>query len=249
MFGRFFKPDLAIIIVMARIHREKYKTYHQVFDEFTNLSVLKLISKGHLDGLEGPVKMGKESNVFTGLVQNERVAVKIYRINTCDFNRMYEYIRYDPRFPVERKRRKVVLAWAQREYRNLLKAREASVRVPAPRAVLNNVLVMEFVGTDNTPAPQLKDVHPKNLQKFFEDLVNQMRKLYKAGMVHADLSHFNILNHNNKPVLIDFSQATIKQNPRFDEYFERDIRNVCTYFRKHGVDAKEEQVKQEITKN
>ncbi len=236
---------------MVRIRRPEdiTKTYKAVFDNFTNTTILKLISKGALDGLESPIRIGKEANIFSGLIGSERVAVKIYRMMTCDFNRMYDYIRADPRFPqLNRNRRKVVLLWAQREYRNLLKAREAGVRVPTPRAVLNNVLVMEFIGDDRQPAPRLKDAWPEKPQEFFDTIVKSMQKLYKAGLVHTDLSHFNILNHHEEPVFIDFSQATILENPNAQDYLTRDIKNVCTFFKKKGLDVDEEMVKKQITR-
>ncbi|MEM4247341.1 MAG: serine protein kinase RIO [Candidatus Woesearchaeota archaeon] len=235
---------------MARIrHPEDIKkTFKNVFDNFTNVTILKLISKGQLDGLESPISIGKEANIFSALAQGERVMVKIYRIATCDFNKMYDYLRADPRFPgLDKNRRKVVVLWARREYRNLLKAREAGVRVPTPRAVLNNVLVMEFIGDEGIPAPRVKDAIPENPKEFFEKVVNGMQKLHKAGLVHTDLSQFNILNYNEEPVFIDMSQATTLENPNAQEYLTRDIKNICTFFRKLGLDIDDEKIRQQIT--
>ncbi|MEM4265780.1 MAG: serine protein kinase RIO [Candidatus Woesearchaeota archaeon] len=235
---------------MARIrHPEDIKkTFKNVFDNFTNVTILKLISKGQLDGLESPISIGKEANIFSALAQGERVMVKIYRIATCDFNKMYDYLRADPRFPgLDKNRRKVVVLWARREYRNLLKAREAGVRVPTPRAVLNNVLVMEFIGDEGIPAPRIKDAIPENPKEFFEKVVNGMQKLHKAGLVHTDLSQFNILNYNEEPVFIDMSQATTLENPNAQEYLTRDIKNICTFFRKLGLDIDDEKIRQQIT--
>lgn len=224
------------------------KTFKAVFDNFTNVTILKLISKGQLDGLQGPISIGKEANVFSGLAQGERVAVKIYRMETCDFNRMYDYIRADPRFPqLDKNRRRVVLMWAQREYRNLFLARNAGVRVPLPRAVMNNVLVMEFIGNDSQPALRLKDAWPQKPQEFLDKIIKDMRKLHQAKLVHTDLSQFNILNHNEEPVFIDLSQATTLENPNAKEYLERDIHNICAFFRKNKLDVDEKEVLKQIT--
>src|SRR3989344_5111442 len=142
--------------------KEKFKVMHNVFDEFTNLTLLKLISKGHIDGLESTLYVGKEANIFTALKSGKRLIVKIYRLETCDFNRMYDYIKYDPRYQgLKKKRRKIIFSWVQREFRNLMKARQADVRVPAPITFLNNVLVIEFIGNDDV-APKLKDAIPKD---------------------------------------------------------------------------------------
>jgi len=190
--------------------KEEFKTRHDVFDGFTNRTIYKLITQGHFEGLESPISIGKESNVFSALKKDgTRVMVKIYRLETCDFNRMYDYIKDDPRFlNLKRGKRNIIFTWVQREYRNLMKAREANLSVPTPLTFSKNVLVLEFIGDNGMIAPKLKDEIPKNPKEFFEKIISNIKKLYKAGLVHADLSAFNILNCNEKPVFIDFSQCT-----------------------------------------
>ncbi len=148
---------------------------------------------------------------------------------------------------VRKQRRKVVFAWAHREFRNLLKAREAEVRVPTPYTVMSNILIMEFIGNEQA-AQKLNKDKPEKPKEFFKEVVEQMRKLYKAGLIHADLSGFNILNYNQKPVFIDMSQATPLDNPNAQEYLKRDVHNICELFKKWGVKAEEEQVLKKILK-
>ncbi len=235
---------------MAKVTKEKFKTEHSVFDEFTNLTLFKLISQGHFEGLQSPISVGKEGNIFSALTKGEKkVIVKIYRLETCDFKRMYNYIRDDPRFAnLNNKRRDVIFTWCQREYRNLLRAREANISAPLPIAFLNNVLVIEFIGNGDV-APKLKDLIPNNRKKFFEMITDDIRKLYKAGFVHADLSQFNILNHKEVPVIIDWSHCTPLRNPNSKELLERDIRNICNFFKKIGLKVSEEKVLGKIIKN
>lgn len=230
--------------------KEEFKVWGDVFDQFTQRTVYKLITQGHFEGLESPISIGKESNVFSALRKDgTRVMVKIYRLETCDFNRMYDYIKDDPRFlHIKKGKRNIVFTWVQREYRNLLKAREANVSVPTPITFLNNVLVLEFVGDNGMIAPKLKDAVPKNLKGFFEKIIANIKNLYKAGLVHADLSAFNILNYNEKPIFIDFSQGTELESSMANEYLQRDIRNVCNFFRKIGLKVDESRVKENITK-
>ncbi len=233
---------------MGTKHREGFKTLKNVFDLFTEKNIFKLISQRYIDGLHSPLSIGKESNVFTAKKDGEIRIVKIYRLQTCDFNRMYDYIKADPRYAeLSSKRRDVIFAWAHREYRNLLKAREAEVRVPTPYAVLQNILIMEFIG-DEQAARKLKDSPPDDPEEFFKDLIEQVRRLYKAGLVHADLSGFNILSHHEKPVLIDMSQTTPLDNPNADEFLKRDVHNICKLFQKFGVKSDEEKVIKMIKK-
>ncbi|MFH0868332.1 MAG: serine protein kinase RIO [Candidatus Woesearchaeota archaeon] len=230
--------------------REKFKTMHGVFDEFTNRTIFKLMSEGHFRGLESPINIGKESNVFSALTnEGKKIIVKIYRLETCDFNIMYSYIRDDPRYlNLKDKKRKVILAWVQREYRNLMNARDAQVNVPIPITFLNNVLVLEFVGTEGEIAPKLKDKIPKNKKLFLDKIIDNMRKLYKSELVHADLSAFNILNFNETPVFIDMSQATTARHPRAEEFLERDVKNICSFFNKIGLKTDAESIMKRIKK-
>ena len=231
---------------MGTMPREEWKTYSDVFDSFTEKQIWSLISKRVIDGLVGQVSIGKEANIFTAEKDGKTVIVKIYRLSTCDFNRMYSFIRTDPRFPeLNRQRRKVVFAWAKREYRNLLKVREAGVRVPTPIAYLFNILVMEFVG-DVDAAQKIKTQIPKDKKKFIDELIQQMRKIHKAGLVHGDLSAFNVLNHNEKPVIIDLSQMTTLKDPNAQDYFQRDIRNIAAYANKIGVKITEKELEQKV---
>lgn len=229
--------------------KEEFKTWGAVFDQFTQRTVYKLITEGHFEGLESPISVGKESNIFSALKKDgSRVMIKIYRLETCDFNRMYDYIKDDPRYINTKKgKRNIIFSWVQREYRNLLKAREANVNVPIPLTFSNNVLVLEFIGDDGFIAPKLKDKKPKNPKDFFDKVIANMKNLHKAGFVHADLSPFNILNCNETPVFIDFSQCTKLESSRGNEYLERDIRNICNFFRKIGLKADESKVKKQIT--
>ena len=245
------KYNSAIIHAMSKKSKpkEEFKTWGDVFDQFTQRIIYKLITQGHFEGLESPISIGKESNVFSALKKDgTRVMVKIYRLETCDFNRMYDYIKGDPRFlRLKRGKRNIIFLWVQREYRNLLKAREANVSVPTPLTFSKHVLVLEFIGDDGIIAPKLKDAIPKNPKDFFDRILANMKKLYKAGLVHADLSSFNILNDKERPVFIDFSQCTTLDSSRAKEYLERDVRNICNFFKKIGFKVDEAKVKKDVT--
>lgn len=228
--------------------KEEWKTMHNVFDQFTERNLFKLSSQGFFDKLLSQVSMGKEANIFSCSKGDSYRIIKIYRLQNCDFKKMYQYIKYDPRFPsLTNRRRKVIFSWAQREFRNLMKAREAGVRVPTPYTCLFNILVMEFVG-DDQPALRLKDNPPKNPKKFLNNLLEEMRRLYKADLIHGDLSAYNILNHNESPVIIDMSQSTPKNNPFASEYFERDYKNIAKFFSKLGVETSYEKIMEFIRK-
>lgn len=230
-------------------YQERFKTIKGVFDEFTNRTLFQLQSRGAFDELHTPLFVGKESNVFIASKGNDKVIVKIYRMQNADFKRMYDYIRKDPRYEfLKNHRRQIILSWAQREFKNLKKSEKAKVRSPKVMAWRNHIIVEEFIG-DDKPAPPLKDLYPKNPKKFLQDILEQIKKLYRGGIIHGDLSSFNILNHNDKPVLIDYSQGTLLKTPNSEELLERDLKNILHFFKKIGIEEDYEKVFKRIVGN
>lgn len=231
---------------MVRNSRQDFKVYGNVFDTFTNERIRKLHSQHHFDELASPISIGKEANIFTAKKDDgSMVILKIYRLHTCNFNQMFDYIKSDPRYAnLKKKRREIIFNWAQREYRNLLKARE-KVSVPKPIAIIDHILVLEMIG-DDAPSPRLKDNIPDDREDFAKKLMDEMKKLRQLGMVHADLSEFNILNYRETPILIDFSQSTTSDNQRYEEYWDRDIKNVARFFKKMRLKITEDDIKKKI---
>ncbi len=230
--------------------REKFKTFQDVFDHYTLNNLFKL--EKYFDGETlSPISIGKESNIFSAKARvgdKEKLVIKIHRLETSDFNNMYYYIRNDPRFTaIKKRRREVIFIWAQREFRNLMTARKAETRAPSPIAFLKNIILMEFIG-NKEPSPQIKDAIPKDPDKFYGQVIEQMRRFYKAGFVHGDLSKFNILNNRESPVLIDFSHGTPLKNPIAEELLTRDVKNVCSFFSKIGVKVDIEKATKQIKK-
>jgi len=150
---------------------------------------------------------------------------------------MIPYIEGDPRFAhVKRDTRSLIYAWAQKEFKNLTQAHEAGVPVPKPIAVEHNVLVMEFVGEKGVSAPLLREVQLKSPRRVYELLLASVKKLYrKAGLIHGDLSEYNVMIWKDKPVLFDVSQAVPLQHPMADHLLRRDLENLYRYFKRLGV--------------
>ena len=240
------KAYLSSLMVVNR-SREEWKTYGNVFDKFTLRNLERLASQGYFEELEGSVALGKEANVFMARnKEGEQVAIKIYRLENCNFNKMYSYISQDPRYlHLKGDKRRIIFAWTQREYRNLLKAREL-VRVPTPLVFKDNIVVTEFIDEDGEAAPQLKNAELDDPKATFDEIIMMIKKLFKTGLVHGDLSEFNILMQHGKPVFIDFSQGTAKDSPNAKELLIRDVENICRYFKKHGVKASAEEAYEKI---
>ncbi len=229
------KLDASIDEARQRIKGiEDRKIIEEVFDRATLMSLYHLANIGVLDLLFGVIKTGKEANIFLGRRKGKNLAVKIHRVATTDYRRRLRYIDGDYRFRgVKRSMRGIVYAWVEKEFKNLQRGAECGVRVPKPVAFENNIVVMEFIGSRNVSAPMLKNAEMKKPKAVFEKIIENVKILYcKANLVHGDLSEYNVLLHRDEPVLIDLSQAVVKEHPLAQELLRRDVRNICRYFRK-----------------
>ncbi|NLI74154.1 MAG: serine protein kinase RIO [Euryarchaeota archaeon] len=220
---------------------DERQTMSEVFDKGTILSIYKLMKDGIIDTLEHPISTGKEGNVFAARdPQGKMIALKIYRVSNATFNRISRYIEGDKRFRgLSGSRRKIIMAWASKEFRNLQRMYDAGINVPKPLRFHRNMVVMEYIGTEDSAAPLIKDVVLEDPDRIYEDLLRQMKLMYKeAGLVHADLSEYNILYSQQNAVIIDVGQAVLIEHLNTKDFLYRDIDNINRFFRSRGVEVK-----------
>lgn len=236
---------------MRRKDDDDRKSYDEVFDKENLLRIYKLFTDGVIDTLDFPISTGKEGNVFRATTPDGTlVAVKIYRTRTATFRDMAKYIQGDPRFKgVTTNKRKLRLAWAAKEYANLLRFAEAGVRVPRVIARNDNIIVMEYIGTEESPAAEMRHVALENPGEVSRTIMEYVKLAYqKAELVHGDLSEFNVLMDGQEPVIIDVAQGVILKHPLAEDLLERDVNNMARFFRKYGVSIDTKAVLGEIRK-
>jgi len=218
---------------------ELRRTGSEIFDERTLMLLYKLLSDGLFDTLEFPISTGKEANVFRGTKGDRFVAVKIYRVATATFKNFGKYIIGDPRFrSIGKDHRGLISLWAQKEYKNLARLREAGIRVPEPIACREHVLVMEYIGQPDAAAPMLRDagLDPAGLGRVQHEVLSFFDRSYnRAGLVHGDLSEYNILIDGKKTVFIDLAQAVVLEHPMAQELLVRDLQNMAAWFKRKGL--------------
>ncbi len=211
----------------------------EVFDRSTLMVIYHFMNKGIIDEIYGSVKAGKESKLYWGKdKEGNNLAIKIFLTVSAEFKKgMLIYIQGDPRFTrVRRDTRSLIYIWAQKEFKNLHSAFEAGVSVPKPVAVRRNVLIMEFIGENGISAPLLREIQLKNPERIYRQILVNVKRLYrKAGLVHADLSEYNVMIWKGKPVLFDVSQAVSREHPMASEFLRRDLENMIRYFKRLGV--------------
>jgi RIO kinase 1 len=227
---------------------DQFKVEDSVFDEATLGALYKLVQDGHIEAFGGPLSTGKEANVYLAQGPESEVAVKVYRINASDFRTMRDYLDGDPRFEgIGSDKKKVVVAWTKKEFANLKRARAAGVRVPEPLAVQRNVLVMEFLGREGERAHRLNEVDVENPETAYEVVREYMRRLYDAGLVHGDLSEYNLVIHEGELAVLDLGQAVTVHHPNYRDFLERDCRNVASFFARQGADVTAEDLLSFVT--
>lgn len=124
--------------------------------------------------------------------------------------------------------------------RNLARLQTAGIPCPAPIILRSHVLVMEFIGENGFPATRLKDatLTESKARQLYMQCVCIVRDIYwKAKLVHADLSEFNILYNmvRDEMVIIDVSQSVEHDHPCALMFLRKDCTNVNAFFRKHNV--------------
>jgi len=227
------------------------KTIDEIFDKSTLLCLGKLISDHIIDTLDFPIYTGKEGNVFRGSTpDNKFVAIKIYRTSTATFKHILKYITGDPRFKtVTKNRRDIIFTWTKKENKNLKRLKEAGVRAPTPITMIKNILVMEYIGDNVKPANMLRDMKLTNPKKIYDTLVKFILLMYrKAGLIHSDLSSFNVLIYKNLPYLIDLGQGVLVEHPLAHDFLKRDITNIVQHFNKYNIYGDAKQIYNTITK-
>ena len=220
--------------------KEREEIDERIFTKDLAITLNDFIRKKIISSIDFPISTGKEADVYRATSGSKEfgdyVALKIYRIETTGFINMIDYISGDPRFgKIKPTRRAIVLAWARKEYKNLMIAKEANVNAPKPYGVIKNVLAMEFIGENGLPAPTLKQIGSQNPKEEFEEILENIRKLYQHSLVHADISEYNILLHNGKPYLIDFAQGVLTKHPKAEEFLQRDLSNLIRFYSKYGI--------------
>jgi len=229
-YDEFREPTKSDRLLKGAEYREAWEG---VFDVKTLEAIETLKRRRVIEDLYWVVSTGKEADVFYAKSPSgDDLAVKIYRIHTSKFRRVDIYVLGDKRFGRARSVIKSKWSWARREFKNLTLAWKHGVHVPRPIAIHRNIVVMEFIGENGSPAPQLKDVEDiEDPEKVFLILIDDVRKLYKhAKIVHSDLSPFNILYHRGTCYIIDMAQGVNINHQYALRFLYRDLYYLVNFF-------------------
>jgi RIO kinase 2 len=207
---------------------EPYPGYILNYTAYDCLALNALAKADLLSSLGRSLGVGKEADIFDAITDDDvQVAVKFHRLGRTSFR------------DTRRKRgyvaRRGHITWhhqsrlaAEREFSFMSKAHEAGVAVPEPLKQNRHVVVMGFIDGYN-----LFDVKLDDPAGFLEDILLNVKLTYGGGVIHGDLSEFNIVVQKDGQILfIDWPQAVPVDHQSAESLLRRDVENVLTYFRR-----------------
>lgn len=212
-----------------------------------------LIEDGLVDEVIRPLMSGKEAAVYVVRCGEQLRCAKVYKeANKRSFRQAAEYqegrkVRNSRQARAMAKgsrygRREQEEAWQNAEVAALFRLANAGVRVPKPYDFLDGVLLMEMVADEyGEAAPRLNDVvlEPEQAREYHDFLIRQIVMMLCAGLVHGDLSEFNVLLGPDGPVIIDLPQAVdAAANNHALRMLERDVGNMAAYFGQFAPELK-----------
>lgn len=220
-----------------------------------------LIDDGLVDEVISQLMSGKEATIYVVRCGAEIRCAKVYKeVNQRSFKKAVEYQegrkgRNSRRARAMEKgsrfgRNQQEQAWQNAEVDALYRLANAGVRVPKPYGCFDGVLLMELITNDEGHvAPRLNDVS-MTTELALEDhavVMNYVMRMLCAGIVHGDLSEFNVLVDDYGPVIIDLPQAVdAAGNNNAKAMLERDVYNMTTYYGQYAPELLDSKYAQEI---
>jgi RIO kinase 1 len=220
-----------------------------------------LVEAGLVDAVMRQLMSGKEAMIFVVRCGEDIRCAKVYKeANLRSFRQSVDYtegrkVKNSRRARAMEKgsrygRKAKEEAWQSTEVDALYRLAAAGVRVPRPYDFVDGVLLMELV-TDGggQPAPRLNDVvlTPGQAREFHGTLVQEVVRMLCAGIVHGDLSEYNVLLAAEGPVIIDLPQAVdAAGNAHASGMLERDVANLTRYFGRFAPELLDTEYAKEI---
>ena len=224
-------------------------------------SLVSLIDHGVVEDVIRPLMSGKEAQVYLVVSGGEPRVAKIYKeAQNRTFKNRAEYTEgrktrnsRDQRAMAKRSRHgraQDEAAWRSTEVDMIYRLRSAGVRVPEPHHFIDGVLIMELVqGADGNPAPRLGEMTlpAAEAKTVFDQLLREVVRMLCAGVVHGDLSDFNVLMAADGPVVIDFPQAVdASSNLNARKLLVRDVDNLYRFLERFVPARGQQQYAQEM---
>ncbi|KAF5088564.1 serine/threonine-protein kinase RIO2 [Methanoculleus horonobensis] len=214
---------------MVRYEKTPYEGYALVFNGYDSLALHSLTRRGTIQALGTQIGVGKESEVYEAMGLGV-VVLKFHRVG----QRSFQSARVKRGYMPETGHCPWIFASsnsAKMEY-DALKALHPAVSVPLPIDQNRHVVAMSFIPGVNLSRATLEEPRP-----VLDEILENIHEAYRLGIVHGDLSEFNVMVDEGQCWLIDWPQWVETAHPNAGEILNRDIENILQYFkRKYGIE-------------
>jgi RIO kinase 1 len=215
-------------------------------------ALVPALDSGIIQEVVRPLMSGKEAQIYVVVAGGIECVAKVYKeASQRTFKHRAEYTEgrrtrnsRDQRAVSKRTRhgrKQDEAGWRSTEVDMIYRLRDAGVRVPEPINFVDGVLVMELVkDADGDPAPRLGDLRfeADEATQIYQQLVREAVRMLSAGVVHGDLSDFNVLMAEDGPVVIDFPQAVdAASNQNARKLLIRDVENLHRFVKRHAPET------------
>jgi RIO kinase 2 len=215
--------------------RGPYVGYTLNYTGYDCLAINALVKAGVLEAFGKPLGVGKEADVYDALnPKGERIAMKFHRLGRISFRQTMRKRGYTTEH----------ISWlfqsrlaAEKEFQALRLLFPYKVAVPAPISQNRHVIAMGMI--EGAELAEWKQI--RKPEKVLKEILRNVRKAYlKTGVIHADLSEYNVILKPDMHILIiDWPQYVTKEHPNAKELLTRDVKNILHYFkRKHMLKVK-----------
>lgn len=220
-----------------------------------------LVEDGVVDDVVSQLMSGKEASVYIVRCGDEIRCAKVYKeVNQRSFKQAVQYregrkVKNSRRARAMEKgskfgRGEQEAVWQSAEVDALYALKAAGVRVPEPYGVVDGVLLMELItDEEGFVAPRLNDVS-MSAEQALEDhheMIEYIKRMLCAGIIHGDLSEFNVLVDEYGPVIIDLPQAVnASANNNAEWMFARDVNNMRSYYSQYVPELEQTEYAKEM---
>jgi len=215
---------------------KSYEGFQLYFEGYDTLAINAFVKRKSISGIGSEIGVGKDSIIFEAIRQPElafgkstSVIIKFYRGGKSSSNqltRLSEHMDKGKNFS----RIYAARLSAHREY-EIMSNLHSKVSIPKPFDQNRHVIVMDLAKGSLLSKTKLLDP-----EWHLDEIIKQVKIIYSMGIIHADLSEFNIFVSEEGVQIIDWPQYITQEHPQADEILERDISNILIHFlRKYGI--------------
>jgi len=216
---------------LIRKTRSPYVGYVLNYAGYDCLAINAFVKGGTLEAFGKPLGVGKEADVYDALnPKDERIAVKFHRLGRISFRQTTRKRGYTTEHTSWLFQSRVA---AEKEFQALKLVFTHGVAVPKPISQNRHVLVMGMI--EGAELAEYKEMSEP--ERVLKEILWNIRKAYlKAGVIHVDLSEYNvILKPDGKILIIDWPQYVTRNHPNAQQLLTRDVKNILLFFKRKNM--------------